>query len=130
MACQIQSKKKKKINQYLESITLVDFKKKKNRKETFIVYIAHSICYDCELLNEQIINDMKNNESLKKLVYMEISESNENDDEWNDFKINHSIISMPVFIYVKNGKEESSYSWSEEKGFNYKEFLEWVKDKV
>ena len=41
----------------------------------------------------------------------------------------HDINGTPAFIYVENGIEESVYSWTEEQGFVYKDFLNWLEEK-
>lgn len=126
-ACQIQNQKKE-IDKYIESISLKDFQEKKSKKETFIIYLGFYDSPECNLLNEQIINDIDNNKSLKKLVYLDISQLNQK--EWDYFKEKHNIMGIPSFIYVEKGIEKSSYSWSKKKGFNYKDFVEWINNKI
>lgn len=125
-ACE--SKINKDITFYMTSISLEKFEKNKILEKTFVVYIARPECSDCTLLDKALINDIENNKNtlLNKILYLDITKLHSQKDKWNNFKKSHNIDGTPAFIYVKNGIEENTYSWNENQGFVYKDFLNWL----
>ncbi|WP_405315334.1 hypothetical protein [Faecalibacillus faecis] len=128
-ACE--TKKNKDITSYMDSISLKKFEKYKTSKKTFVVYVARPSCSDCSLLDDALINDIENNENhlLNKILYLDVTKLHSQKNKWDNFKMVHNINGTPAFIYVENGLEKSVYSWTEEQGFIYKDFLNWLEEK-
>ena len=62
-----------KIYDYLDSITIDTFKNQIKNKDTFIVYVGRPTCSDCELLDDRLISNIEEDSSLKKILYMNIT---------------------------------------------------------
>lgn len=114
------------IYDYLNSITLETFQTKIDNNETFIVYVGRPTCSDCEMLDTRLINDSKNDENIKKILYLNITSLYKYKNKWNDFKIIYGIDGTPAFISFVQGKVDNTYTWTEENGFNYELFIEWL----
>lgn len=114
------------IYDYLDSITMDSFDSRLINQESFIVYVSRPSCGDCEILDKRLINDIENNDYLKKILYLNITPIYSNKDEWNKFKNNYGIKGTPAFIFIDQGKIRDSYGWTEENGFDYEKFINWV----
>lgn len=116
------------IYDYFDSITLDTFQNKLNNKETFIVYVGRPTCSDCEILDDRLISDSKKNEDIKKILYLNISSIHDDKKNWENFKKNYMIEGTPAFISFNQGILASTCSWTEDDGFDYNAFIDWLNE--
>ena len=109
------------IQQYLGAITITDIENKNDHHDEFFVYVARPTCSDCEILDDRIIHDLKSNPDLKKLKYLDVTEIHKNNSK-------ASSLAALAQIYYKNGKIVGEYGWTENDGFDYEYFLNWIKN--
>lgn len=114
------------IYDHFDSITLDTFQNKIKNKEAFIVYVGRPSCSDCELLDDRLISDSKKNEDIKKILYLNISSIHDDKKNWENFKKNYMIEGTPAFISFNQGKLVSTCSWTEDDGFDYNSFIDWL----
>lgn len=65
---------------------------------------------------------------MKKLKYLDATEIHKNNSKWTRFKKCHKIEGTPSFLHYKNGKIVGEYGWTENDGFDYEYFLNWIKN--
>lgn len=116
------------IQQYLSAISIKDIENKNDHHDEFFVYVARPTCSDCEILDDRIIHDLKSNPDLKKLKYLDVTKIHKNNSKWIRFKKSHNIEGTPSFLHYKNGKIVGEYGWTENDGFDYEYFLNWIKN--
>ena len=114
------------IKEYLEAITENEFNRLNDEKKTSIVYVRRSTCEDCQLFEDRFIEDIKKNKKYWKIKYLDVNKLHSNDEKWRKFKRKNTISGTPAFLYFKNGKLINVYSWTEEKGFDYEKFKNWI----
>lgn len=113
---------------YLNSITIRNFKNAIEEKRDMIVYVGRPDCSDCNYFEptfREVINQYNLFEDIYYLNVKNYRESN-TEETWQNFKRKYGFTQTPAILIYQDGNLKSMIEWDSEEGLSKERLVEWL----